>query len=112
MALRFNTKTPKKLLTFLRGAIDDGRIVTWDYDSDGDFTHMAAQWKNKAWFRPKIVKRRELQFIILKPQNEVITSEIYAVYHGRLIEAMLAHFDNMFINASASPLPELGDVVD
>jgi hypothetical protein len=104
MALYFITNTPNKLLVDLKKAIDDGRIATWSYDKDGDFTHKTDQWKNKAWLRPEIRTDR-LAFFILKPQNTSLTSETYAIYHGRFMESMLAHFDNLFSNGIASALP-------
>ena len=48
---------------------------------------------------------------IIKPQNNVITTEVYSVYHGRFIESMLAHFDKEFSNANASSIPANGDLV-
>lgn len=109
MALHFKTSQPKKLLEAFRAAIDEGHVVTWSYDSDGDFTHATAQWKNLAWLRPKIVSGAELLLTIIPPQDRHISSEVYAVYHGRFIEAMLRHCDKFFENAIASSFPEDGD---
>lgn len=111
MALHFITNQPKTLLNAFKNAIDEGRIVTWSYDSDNDFTHTAAQWKNLAWLRPKIKTESELHFVILPPQDRHISSEVYAIYHGRFIEAMLRHCDKFFDNAIASSFPEAGDKV-
>jgi hypothetical protein len=109
MALNFKTATPKKLLKAFKNAIDQGHIVTWSYDKDGDFTHTTTQWKNLAWFRPTIKEKESLILNIIKPKDKNITSEVYAIYHGRFIEAMLAHCDSIFTNAITSALPTSND---
>jgi hypothetical protein len=43
MAVYFETKTPNKLLNAFKKAIDDGHVVTWSQDKDGDFTHSVEQ---------------------------------------------------------------------
>jgi hypothetical protein len=111
MAIHFKTATPKKLLAAFKKAIDDGKVVTWSYDADNDFTHTAQQWKARAWLRPTVIEREDLVFTILKPQNSKISSEIYAIYHGRFIESMLVHCDSLFKEAFATALPEDGDIV-
>ena len=83
MAIHFKTKTPQKLLATYKKAIDDGHIKTWSYDGDGDFTHTAEQWVRKAWLRPKIIEKQELILYILKPTDANLTTELYAIYHGR-----------------------------
>ena len=111
MAIHFRTETPKKLLAAYKKAIDDGHIKTWSYDKDGDFTHTADQWINNACLRPKIVKGKELVLFILTPKEQKLSSEIYAIYHGRFIESLLRHCDKLFTTGHASAMPEQGDVV-
>lgn len=111
MALKFDTKTPKRLLAAFKKAVDDGHVRTWTYDTDGDFTHSPEQWMRRAWLRPKVIDGVQLKFIILAPIETKLSSEIYAVYHGRFIESMLAHCDTLFTSAVASALPEPDDVV-
>jgi hypothetical protein len=108
MAIYFATKTPKKLLAAYKKAVDGGHVATWSYDSDGDFTHTADQWNKKAWLRPKIKEGTALVFYILKPEDDVLSSAIYAVYHGRFIETMLRHCDGLFDSARATAMPEDG----
>jgi hypothetical protein len=110
MALSFKTTDPNKLLQAFKKAINEGRIVTWSYDADGDFTHTAEQWKNSAWLRPK-AKTERLVFNIIKPKNRNISSVVYAVYHGRFIESMLTHCDKLFTDADATAFPSTGDRV-
>jgi hypothetical protein len=111
MAIYIETKTPKKLLAAYKKAIDDGHVTTWRYDTDGDFTHTTEQWNRKAWLRPKIVENESLNLFILAPKDETLSSEIYAIYHGRFIESVLRHCDQLFSKVYASSMPSGGDVV-
>ena len=110
MAIHFETTSPKDLLNAIKKAIDDGHVLTWSYDDDGDFTHTAEQWKKRAWLRPKIVGG-ELVFYILNPKNLNISVGIYAVYHGRFIETMLVHCDSLFSKVTATALAENEDII-
>lgn len=101
MAIIVKTNNPAGLLRAIRQAIDDSRVETWSYDRDGDFTHTPAQWKSRAWLRPKTYPG-ELRFGIIKPQHVTLSTLIYGVYHGRFIEMLLVHFDNSFTLASAT----------
>jgi hypothetical protein len=111
MAIHFETTTPKKLLSAYKKAIDDGHITTWSYDSDGDFTHTAEQWNRRAWLRPKIVERTELVLHILTPKDSSLSTAIYAIYHGRIIESMLRHCDTLFTKGYATSAAEEGDML-
>ena len=105
MALYFLTNTPNKLLSSIKKAVDDKKIVTWSYDVDGDFTHTVAQWKNRAWLRPEIMSDR-LAFFIIKPQRINVSTTVYGIYHGRFLESVLTHLDSIFTAARASSMPE------
>jgi hypothetical protein len=109
--LSFGTTKPHALLTEIKKAIDDKKVTTWSYNKDGYFTHTPDQWKAKAWFLPKVVEGSELRFVIVRPQSVNVSTEVYAVYHGRFIEMMLAHFDTLFSNGVASALPAAADNV-
>jgi hypothetical protein len=111
MAIYFETKTPKKLRNAFKKAIDDGHVVTWSYDEDGDFTHTPEQWTHQAWFRTSISEGARLTLFIFGPVDATISSEAYAVYHGRFIESMLAHCDGLFTEARATAMPADGDKV-
>jgi hypothetical protein len=63
MAIRFETSTPKKLLSEFKKAIDNKEVVTWAYDTDGDFYHTPPQWKDVGWLRPSI---EEGQALVMK----------------------------------------------
>jgi hypothetical protein len=111
MAVYFDTKTPNKLLNAFKKAIDDGHVVTWSYDKAGDFTHTAKQWVNQAWLCPEVTAGTRLSLFILKPRETSISSEVYAIYHGRFVEAMLRHCDTLFKEARATAMPEGSDKV-
>lgn len=110
MALYFKSSDPKKLLSTFKKAIDDGHVRTWSYDEDGDFTHTHTQWAKEAWLRPDI-QSGQLALYILKPGNKNISKEVYAIYHGRFIESMLVHCDQLFTYGIASANPEGRDIV-
>ena len=110
MSISVETNSPGVLLAAIKKAIDGRHVETWQYDSDGDFTHSAAQWNRKAWLRPS-TNAGELRLTILPPKNAVITSEIYAIYHGRFIEMLLAHFDESFTRAGATAQATSKDIL-
>ena len=111
MAIHFKTKTPRKLLRLYKKVIDDGHVKTWSYDSDGDFTHTADQWYQKAWLRPRVEEGLELILYIVAPNEVTISTAVYAVYHGRFIESVLRHCDELFLEAYASSAAEEGDTL-
>lgn len=70
--------------------IDEGKIDTWSYDEDGDFTH-TGQWRNKAWMS-SFCTDDELVFYIIGRKNIQMEVIEYAVFHGRFVELLLNHF--------------------
>lgn len=110
MAVYLNTTDPQRLLTAFKNGIDRGQIVTWSKDSDGDFTHTPDQWINKAWLRPRIENGR-LALYIVGRQNAAMPLEVYAVYHGRFIEAMIRHCRSLFDLGIATPYPTSSETV-
>jgi hypothetical protein len=107
--ITFTTPTPNQLLTSIKEAIRKGHIATWS-EMNGYLTHTPSQWAYKAWFLPS-VQNGELRFALIKPNDSNISVEVYAVYHGRFIEMMLAHFDKQFSDGFASAMPTLADRV-
>jgi hypothetical protein len=105
--ITFTTNSPYQLLAALKEAIRAGHITTWS-DVNGDFTHTPAQWARQAWLRPS-VQGTELRFAIIKSQGFILTTEVYAVYHGRFVEMMLAHFDQKFSSGVATAMPTPAD---
>ena len=109
MAIYFYTADPAKLLAAIRTSIDEGKIKTWSYDSDGDFTHTAEQWKFKAWLRPQI-KDGALRFVIFPPMATSLSKRIYGIYHGRFVESVLIHADVLFTRVETTALATEGDL--
>jgi hypothetical protein len=107
MALIVKTNNPNNLVTQIKKAIDSKAIVTWSYDTAGDFTHTPEQWKFKGWMRAKIIGS-EIHFAFVGNKEVITTSVIYAVYHGRFLEMLLTHFDEDFTKAEISALPITG----
>ena len=108
MAIYILTSNPTALLKAFKKAIDESTILTWGYDIDGDFTHTAAQWKNKAWLGAKVTSD-ELVLSIIPPKGGSVSKVVYGVYHGRFIESMLSHFNTKFTYAYASANAEDDD---
>jgi hypothetical protein len=104
MALIVKTSDPQGLLSNIKKEIDTNSIVTWSYDSDGDFTHTPEQWQYKGWMRAKIYQG-EIHFGFLGNKVANTTKLIYAVYHGRFAEMLLNHFDDKFSNVQATSMP-------
>lgn len=95
MAIIITHPDPEQLLKAIYKAIDDKKVVTWIYDKDKDFTHANTQWENKAWLHPEVLEK-ELRFGILGRKEVEMSPQVYAIYHGRFVEMLLAHFDSMF----------------
>jgi hypothetical protein len=110
MAINIDTSNPRALLDAIKKKIDEKHIQTWEYDKDGDFTHSAAQWNKRAWLRPSI-GLGSLKLTTLPRANSNVSTELYAIFHGRFIEMLLAHFDNLFTNAGATAMPVPADIV-
>ena len=102
MAIHVTTVNSQGLLDVIYAAIDNGHIETWIYDADGDFSHDTPdeQWIGEAWLHPE-VSPGVLDLNIIPPQQG-LSKEAYAIYHGRFIEMLLAHFDDDFVQAIAT----------
>jgi hypothetical protein len=112
MAIHVNTDDSQGLLDSIYAAIDEGSIVTWAYDGDMDFIHDTAdgQWKGEAWLHPTVGKGVLVLNVI--PPKKGVSKEAYAVYHGRFIEMLLAHFDEQFSQAVGTAKATAGDHVN
>ncbi|WP_158821556.1 hypothetical protein [Granulicella sp. S156] len=108
--ITFETTDPAALLNKIKAGIDSGHIVTWSYDSNGDFTHSVPQWKYQAWVRPSIAASA-LTFVIVGRSDVRLSVETYAIYHGRFLEMMLAHFDKSFTTADSTALASVSDLI-
>ncbi len=106
MAVIIKATSPDRILRSIYRRIDEREIRTWAYDDAGDFTHTAAQWKERAWMRPRISDQGNLIANIVAPKGG-LTRDVYAVYHGRFVEMILAHFEDdvEYAKATVQPLP-------
>jgi hypothetical protein len=101
---------PNELMAAIKKGIDDGDVKTWRYETDkkGEkFTHCPPQFDGVAWFRVEIrdpgeVSKTEVVFSIESGTKEPVTQGIYAVFHGRLMEMLVGHFDKYFRIASVT----------
>jgi hypothetical protein len=113
MALTVSTSSPQTLLNGIKKAIDDKKVLTWGYkEVDGVryYTHIADQWNKLAWFKA-LIQPPGLVFNIVPPKGKGVSTEVYAIYHGRFAEMLLAHFDHQFSEARASAMARAGDIV-
>ena len=109
MAVIVKTENPTALLGRVRAEIASENIVTWEL-KNGYLTHVPEQWRAKAWFLPKVLDGN-LLFLIRPSKGRKVTSVVYAVYHGRLVEMLLAHFDSDFTEVNCTAMPDYGDSV-
>ena len=113
MAVIVETDGPQVLLRGIYESIDSGKVQTWryqDYNNEIYLTHCANQWDSKAWLKP-VQEGGMLVFYIYNAKNVVLTPEIYAVFHGRFIEMLLAHFDQQMNKIWATEKPANGDQI-
>ncbi len=112
MAIIIKTKNADAILKVIRDGIKSKNIETWEEDPKDYFTHTTKdkQWYKKAWFRAvKDEKTEELRFAIYEPDGKGISRGVYAVYHGRFMEMLIAHCHKLFDFVSASSQKEKGD---
>jgi hypothetical protein len=107
MAITVSCADPARLLAVIRSSISEGKIDTWRYDSDGDFTHTPPQWVNQAWLRPSI-GFGQITFGIIGNKNIKMTKSVYGVYHGRFTEMLLMHFDTDLQSIRATAQQQAG----
>jgi hypothetical protein len=111
--IKFTTSEPHQLLAKFDAAIakgsGPGSITTWQKVED-DYTHVAPGWAKKAYMEPKI-EPNGLVFNIIKNVSTNVTVEVYAYYHGHLMETFLRHFDHDYDSVETSALGSAGDLV-
>lgn len=95
------TSNPSELLDAIYQAIDEDKIATWRYDDGDDFFYRPDGWKQDAWLRPEIGDG-ELRFGLLGVEDEELSARTYAIHHGRFIEMLLSHFDDLFDDVVAT----------
>lgn len=108
MATYFYSEDPQALLDAFDEAIEEGVIVNWELDEDGDYTHVAEPWNKRAWFASS-VGADCLAFYIVPDLSEVIARPIFAFYQADLIETFIIHLHEFFSNIVATPEPDGDD---
>ena len=107
MAVYFKTDHAASLLKKFDARIAQterkGKIETWEKRGEL-YTHKAADWANKAFFKP-VVEQEQLRFNILAPESKRIEAKVYAYYHGHLIETFINHFREDFSLSMATAKP-------
>jgi hypothetical protein len=111
MAVRAFTSNPDSLIRSIRESIEDGTIKTWSLDKDGDLVYESEQWKYKAWMRPRI-RDDQVLFSILGSTTQTMKKSTYAIFHARLVEMLLRHFDDQISRASATANVVQGDLIN
>lgn len=81
------------LLKNIHDLINQNRIQTWEYDAVGDYTMTPLQWRRQAWIRLQKEEGETIKFGIIPRRDAKLSKEVYAIYHGRFAEMLLAHFD-------------------
>jgi len=113
MAVNVTTNDGRALIDAIYKAIDDKKIETWRYKTHNGvkyLTHSADQWDGKAWFTAT-AQAPGLVLNIVASQGINVSTIVYAVYHGRFIEMLLAHFDKQLDIATATAMPTAADVI-
>ena len=90
MAVIVYSSNPEGLLKRIEKDIRDGTIRTWAIQKHG-ITHLADQWAERGWFVPSITKDA-LRFELNLLKNEEMVNYVLGVYHGRLIQMIMAHY--------------------
>jgi hypothetical protein len=108
--VKVETTNPQGLLEDIEKAIEANEITTWEKARSGSFTHTEDQWMNKAWFKPK-VGTQSIIFNIIRPKGGNVSSEAYAIYHGRFSYMLLKHFDDKMKTIQLTALARQGDIV-
>lgn len=96
------------ILTDIRQKIDDCIIRTWDYDDDGDFTQKNTQWANDAWMTVYDENQGVVKVGIIGKLEEKMSKQLYAIYHGRFAEMLLAYYDESMMQIEITSMKENG----
>ena len=100
---------PAILLQNLKKAARQLQIPPWECDEEGDFTQSRVKEQRKAWLRPS-AGGNVLNFSFLGPQDVALEKGVYALYHGRFLEMLLAGFADQFAEASITAQPDGSDL--
>ena len=104
MPIVIETAKPADLLSAIKKKIDSKEIHTWSCQND-TFEYLAAQYTNEAVL-DAAVGSAELSFKLRWKKSATKQSyAVMAVYFGRFVEEVLAHFDKAsFTRIRIAPL--------
>lgn len=108
MAIIIGTAQPDLLLKKVKQAIITSEIKNWlKHEKKDLFSYSTGPYALKAWFIGR-VHPGELHFDIIFPMKCSKKKEYYAIYHGRMIGMILAHFDEDIDHIGANVVKEGG----
>ena len=89
------TEDPANLIASINHEIEIEKIITWDvYTTEpNSFTHKTPQWNKRGFIQAKILQGKVA--FAFSPSRAVKANEITevrAVYIGRFVEMLMAHF--------------------
>lgn len=93
--LTIKTPDPMGLLQKIKMAIQNGSVMEWQVDSDGDFTQTHEEYKNRAFLEP-IILMGELRFELITFKQHRITKSISGIFQARFLEMLSTHFESDF----------------
>src|SRR6266496_3320238 len=93
MAVTIDVTNPTALLRAIIAKVDQQAVVGWMSDGES-FTLTAPEWSSKAWLRP-FPQTEQLVLGLVPSEGQEMSKELYAAYHGRLVEMLLTHFSDM-----------------
>lgn len=106
MAIIIGTAQPELLLQKVKKAITTSEIKNWlKHEKKDLFSYSTGPYALKAWFIGRS-QPGELHFDIIFPMKCSKKKEYYAIYHGRMIGMLLAHFDEDMEHIGASVVKE------
>lgn len=113
MAIRFFTDKPAALLKEFDSRIaqkaKEGSITTWEKNAQGFYTHISDRWGRKAYLKARTDLADRLLFNVVPPKGQKVETEVYAYYHGHLIETFINHFSASFTVGAATAEPTKDD---
>jgi hypothetical protein len=115
MAILTTTKNPKGLVAALKAAIKIRAAHTWVHRATAKykdlFTHNGEgnRFLEAAFFCPSVVAGGVI-FNLYSPGSKPVEYGVWGVYHGRFVELLVNHGDDLCEFIEVPPLPTAGDV--
>jgi len=104
MALRIKFNKDTDIIERIGSLIQDNPYSAWIIDADRDISLADPMWKYHAWFRFKAEENQGGVFGIIGSKKYHMTKTLYAIYHSRLADLLLANFDTDIERLEITPL--------